>query len=95
MLDVQTGYRSAASRLVNKGGFVLDVANLPSEFMNDLARELSSELRMWINPSVILDWVSSVSLTAKDGLNAELSVNMGDQQHNLLQKLITVISQKL
>ena len=63
--------------------------------MNELTKELSSELHMWINPSMVLDWVSSVSLTAKDGLNTELSVNMGDQQHNILQKLIAVISQKL
>ena len=95
MLGVQTGYRSAASRLISNGGFVLDVVNLPSDLMNELTKELSSELHMWINPSMVLDWVSSVSLTAKDGLNTELSVNMGDQQHNILQKLIAVISQEL
>ena len=48
-----------------------------------------------IRPDDILDIVSSITLTTKEALSLELSVNMGDSSQTLLRKLVVFVSEML
>lgn len=95
-MDAETLYRSqsgtedsfADTELageIRKGGMLVNLAALPYSALSELAESIDSSMSAYD----LLDWVSSVVLTnSEDFMSATLTVNMRDQDHNILSKIL-------
>jgi hypothetical protein len=70
---------------IENGGAVVDFAALPEFVLDELAREISDGL----SGQDILPYMTSVVVVnSADFASATVTVNMGDKQHNLLEKIV-------
>ena len=70
---------------IENGGAVVDFAALPEFVLDELAREISDGL----SGQDILPYMTSVVVVnSADFASATVTVNMGDKQHNFLEKVV-------
>ena len=71
--------------VIAKGGAVVDLEVLPASLLDSLA----SEVEYYMTGRELLEYVNSVVITSSDDhMQATLTLNMGDKEHNLLEKLV-------
>lgn len=76
---------NAYAKTIAKGGAVIDLEALPSDILDDFA----SEINYYMKGEGLLQYVTSVVVDpADDFMSATVTVNMGDKNHNLLEKLV-------
>ncbi len=77
---------TALGREIRKGGVALNLAALPSGFLREGVRALTG---MNMSASEALELCSSIVLTMSDDfMSATLTMNMDDEHHNLLEKVL-------
>lgn len=93
LVDPQTYAKGVASGFdknelasaIKKGGAVIDFAAFP-EFILD---ELAYETDLGLSGQELLEYISSVVIVhSSDFTSATVTVNMGDKQHNFLEKVV-------
>ena len=68
-----------------ENGAVVDLEVLPASLLDSLA----SEVEYYMTGRELLEYVNSVVITSSDDhMQATLTLNMGDKEHNLLEKLV-------
>lgn len=90
--DTQTAEQSEKTfadaplaKQIAKGGMLIDLTALSSEVLDMLAEEIDE----YMTGDDLLQFANSVVLTTSDDhMSATLTVNMGDKEHNILEKLI-------
>jgi hypothetical protein len=76
---------NAYAKTIAKGGAVVDLEALPADILDDFA----SEINYYMKGEELLQYVTSVIVDpADDFMSATVTVNMGDKNHNLLEKLV-------
>ena len=76
---------TALAKEIANGGMVINLEALPREVLDAYAREVDYSM----TGKDLLDLVNSVVITSYDNnMSAKLILNMGDKQHNFLEKLI-------
>lgn len=70
---------------IKKGGAVINLAALPTFLLDELAYEID----LGLSGQELLEYMSSVVIVnSSDFTSATITVNMGDKQHNLLEKVV-------
>ena len=70
---------------IENGGAVIDLTTLPKDVLDDLAWEFD----YYMTGDELLEYVNSVVIVnSSDFTSATVTVNMGDKQHNLLEKVV-------
>lgn len=70
---------------IKKGGAVIDLAALPTVLLDELAYETD----LGLSGQELLEYISSVVIVnSSDFTSATVTVNMGDKQHNFLEKVV-------
>ena len=73
---------------IQNGGFAFNLAALPAHVVESVAQEI--DLNMTAED--ILEYVSSVTVTtSQDFMSATITVNMEDTEHNLLEKVVSLV----
>lgn len=76
---------NAYAKTIAKGGAVVDLEALSADVLDDLASEIS----YYMEGEDLLEYVTSVVVDPSDDfMSATVTVNMGDKNHNLLEKLV-------
>lgn len=89
--EFPSSYASSESSKIANGGCLFDFTKLPESMLAELVYELSMELNYRITSADIFEYFSSMVLTHSDG-ESRLECNMTDKKHNLLQKMIALLS---
>ena len=77
---------TALGRKIRNGGIVINLAALPSDFLRTGIRELSG---MRMSTREALEFCSSIVFTVSDDfMSATLTMNMDDEHHNILEKVL-------
>ena len=77
---------------IKNGGVVVNLAALPTDLLLALFEDLEEELGVTFTRQQILDFCSSIVYSLSDDfMGASVTFNMGDQQHNLLEKALLSI----
>ena len=70
---------------IENGGFVLNLEALPIPVLDMFAQEIDGKM----TGAELLEFVNSVVISSyNDNMSAKLILNMGDKQHNILEKLV-------
>ena len=78
---------------IAKGGIALNLESLDGKILDTVAKEMSEALRpVHMSSRDLLDYCTSVTITNPDMFTSEISMNMGDKEHNLLQKFVALLS---
>ena len=76
---------TALAKEIQNGGVVMNLEALPIPVLDMFAKEIDANM----SGEELLDFVSSVVVASyNDNMSAKLILNMGDKQHNFLEKLI-------
>lgn len=76
---------SPLAKQIEKGGMVIDLTVLSADALDSLAESIDE----YMTGSDLLQFANSVVLTTSDDhMSATLTVNMGDKEHNILEKLL-------
>lgn len=71
--------------IIENGGAVVDFAALPAELLDEVA----SEIDYYMDGEDLLPYLSSIVVDPSDDfMSATVTLNMGDKNHNLLEKLV-------
>ena len=74
---------------IRNGGFVFNVAALPYRLLDRAAEEISDGFRYYMTGRDLLEYISSMVVTMSDDhMSSTVTLNMGDKEHNLLEKLV-------
>lgn len=70
---------------IRKGGLVINLENLPDHVLDSCAEEVDYSM----SGRELLEYVNSLIVTnSGDHMQASMTLNMGDKDHNLLEKLV-------
>lgn len=70
---------------IEDGGFVFNVAALPDHLLDRAAKEVD----YYMTGRELLEYFSSIVITpSSDFMSATVTLNMGDNEHNLLEKIL-------
>lgn len=73
---------------IRKGGFVFNIAALPSHILDSVAEEVD----YYMTGRELLEFVSSVVVSSSDDhMAAKVVLNMDDHEHNLLEKIVDYV----
>ena len=75
---------NALAKQIEKGGLTINMETLPYYLLYQFAAEIDRSM----TGGELLEYVSSVTVSTYDNMSGKLIVEMGDKEHNLLEKLV-------
>ena len=77
---------------IQKGGFVFNIEALPSYLLDSVAENVD----YYMTGRDLLEYLNSVVVTASDDFMAStITLNMGDKEHNMLEKVLEFVASQV